>query len=200
MGSKLIYGVGINDMEDQSRTKAYKTWFNMIRRCYDPKWHLKQPTYIGCSVSPVWHTFSNFKGWFDKHCVEGWALDKDMLEPDNKEYSAFKCVFVPQALNNLFSDSYAARKGLLPVGVYKNKQGTKYITNIRLKGKNKYLGSFDTVIEASEAYQQAKKQHVLSECARYRELYSDNAPLMNLIGVIENRYQQQEEQPLKEAA
>ena len=43
----------------------------------------------------------------------------------------------------------------LPTGVYYRKDRKKYQSKIYIKGKTKYLGSFNTPEEASEAYQKA---------------------------------------------
>lgn len=38
------------------------------------------------------------------------------------------------------------------IGVYFHKQSNKWLTRCRLNGKNKYIGRYDTEIEAAEAY------------------------------------------------
>ena len=40
--------------------RAYITWTNMMKRCYDIKTQEKQPTYIGCVTSDEFFCFYNF--------------------------------------------------------------------------------------------------------------------------------------------
>lgn len=50
----------------------------------------------------IGYFFSNFAEWFDKHHVEGWELDKDILVSGNRTYSPETCCFVPHEINVLF--------------------------------------------------------------------------------------------------
>ena len=81
-------------------TKKYTTWQNMFERCYCPKYQEKQPTYIGCSVAKEWHDFQVFGEWYEEHYIEGYHLDKDIIEEGNRVYSPDYCKFVTQADNN----------------------------------------------------------------------------------------------------
>lgn len=82
--------------------QAKKFWCRMIRRCYSDNLHKQHPTYSDCSVCEDWLFFSNFAEWFDKHHVEGWELDKDILVSGNRTYSPETCCFVPHEINVLF--------------------------------------------------------------------------------------------------
>lgn len=44
-------------------------------------------------------------------------------------------------------------------GVYRHKQNRKWCANIRVDGKLKYLGSFDSKLEAAKAYNEAAVKH-----------------------------------------
>lgn len=81
----------------------------MLERCYSAKLQERYPTYIGCTVSEEWSTFSNFKAWMETQDWEGKQLDKDILVEGNKVYSADTCVFVTQTVNLFITDSNAAR-------------------------------------------------------------------------------------------
>ena len=102
-----VYGIGfIGDGEHKPSvkskdTKPYKTWKNMLGRCYSAKCQVKQPTYIGCTVAPIWHNFQNFAQWFDENYIEGYDLDKDIKVEGNKIYSPDKCKFVSHKENNI---------------------------------------------------------------------------------------------------
>jgi len=78
-------------------TKPYQIWIDMIQRCYCPKSHIRFPTYIGCTVSPIWLNFQNFAQWFELNYVEGYELGKG----GNKVYSSNTCLFVSHKENSV---------------------------------------------------------------------------------------------------
>lgn len=157
---KLVCNIGVNDHPTPVKVngkhiKSYDVWNHMLKRCYTANCQQRQPTYTGCSVAKDWHLFSNFERWFTSHYVEGWHLDKDILSPGNKVYSEETCVFVSQALNNLLSDSKAAR-GAHPLGVCFHKGQQKYVARIGEGVGQRHLGSFPTPLAAHQAWQLAK--------------------------------------------
>lgn len=158
-----IYGVGINDLDAISHTKLYRTWKSMFARCYGEMVHDRQPTYIGCSVDARWHKLSNFKKWFDENYVEGYHLDKDLLQKGNKIYSPDTCCFIPQEINKLLTKSDKVRSKYC-IGVYK--QLNRYIARL----DSRCVGSFLTPEEAFQAYKTAKEAYI-KEIAN--EYYSD---------------------------
>lgn len=106
-----VCGVGINDSDyvvqkketikgiDGKRKQRlvwicpyYRAWQSMLVRAYSKSYHKRRPTYIGCSVSEEWKTFSNFKSWMEGQVWEGKQLDKDLLVEGNKVYSEETCV------------------------------------------------------------------------------------------------------------
>lgn len=149
-------------------TQAYNTWNNMLGRCYDPKFHAKRPTYIGCTVHSDWHNFQNFAAWFEKqYRAEGWQLDKDLIVGGNKIYSVDTCVFLPPQLNSLLSDCGATR-GDLPQGVVRNGRG--YQAQLRIDGITHRLGTYVTPEEAFIHYKLAKESNVKRMAEQYRGL------------------------------
>lgn len=155
---KLIYGVGRNDFPtsvwvDGKPIKSYTTWRGMIQRCYSADCQKKHPTYIGCSVAQEWHSFAAFEKWYTENYIEGLHLDKDILVSGNKQYSADLCVFVSQALNGLLTDCARAR-GALPLGVSTNSRGFR--ARIHIDSVLTSLGTYDTPLEAHQAWQLAK--------------------------------------------
>lgn len=177
---RKLYGAGVcdsNSMENGKQTKCYYAWKDMLKRCYDNKYHARYPTYIGCSVDPEWHLFSKFKEFYNINYREGFQLDKDLLVSGNKVYSKETCRFVPSCINSLFLDSGAAR-GEYPVGVnYSNvhNNGRPYRTQLSTDGKQKFLGYFATPEEASNVYNLAKKEYCISIANREYDL--GNIPL-----------------------
>lgn len=187
--SKLIYGVAVNSRgkykttgPDGKRTKSYGTWKQMLGRAYCPKGHARYPTYAGCSVAEEWLEYQNFAEWFEAHeySNRGYQLDKDLLIPGNKIYAPDRCVFVPSQLNNLLLDCGSAR-GQYKQGVYFHKGSNKFRANIRVNGRRKGLGYFDTEIEAYNAYKKAKEEHVKHMANHWQDDIADEVydALMN---------------------
>lgn len=186
--SKLHYGVGFNSggaykaAIDGKITKSYATWRSMIRRCYCPKFHAKQPTYTGCPVADEWRDFQDFAEWFENHEYSnyGYHLDKDLLIPGNKIYAPDRCVFIPAQLNSLLLDRGNAR-GQYPQGVYFHKGNSKFMAQINITGKRKGLGYFDTQQEAYQVYKKAKEAYVKRMANHWRDDIADEVyhALMN---------------------
>ena len=165
---KFIYGIGINDANYQTHQIVngkktmcpfYQKWNSMLKRCYSNKCLAKQPTYVGCSVSKEWLTFSNFKLWMEQQNWKNKHLDKDLLTIGNKIYSAKTCLFVSSTINNLLS-THANARGKFPQGVSFNKSNNKYKAQIRIIGKVIHLGYFITIKEAEIVYIKEKIKYV----------------------------------------
>lgn len=173
---KLVHGVGVNDSsyaiakyetigytggkQKQKRVwmcQYYKTWADMLKRCYSAKFQERNPAYKGCTVSDDWLKFSNFKSWMEKQDWEGKHLDKDLLFEGNKIYSTDTCVFVTQAVNNFTIDSGSARGEWL-IGVYWNKEKGKFQSRCSnpFTKKQEFLGYFTCEQEAHEAWLKRK--------------------------------------------
>ena len=167
-----IYGVGYigkgYGIEDKRR---YSTWIDMLKRCYDPKYQIKYPSYIGCSVCKEWHNYQNFAKWYDENYYkcgnERMCLDKDILIKGNKVYSPETCVFVPTAINNLFVKKQRSR-GDYPIGVRKLKQ--RYSAYLGIKGKTKTIGVYDTVEDAFLSYKSAKELYIRQVADEYKNI------------------------------
>lgn len=135
----------------------YKTWSNMLKRCYSIKTQNNQPTYKGCSVTEEWLTFSNFRSWMEKQNFEGMHLDKDLLIEGNKVYSPETCIFVSGMVNTLTTDCNATRGELL-IGVTWNKLVEKFQAQCcnPFTKKQEHLGLFTCEQEAHEAWLKRK--------------------------------------------
>lgn len=187
----LIQGVGYNNGEypakvDGKNTKIYKLWGNMLRRCYNEKEHLRNPTYIGCTVSENFKSYSYFHGWCEKQVgfgLDGFALDKDLLVKGNKFYSEDTCVFIPQNLNKLLIKRDKTR-GELPIGValksgYKSKPYVTYCCDGL--GKKIHLGYYSVPTEAFLAYKEYKENLIKQLAKEYKGQIDERAyqALMN---------------------
>ena len=170
-GRKLLQGVGVNDANyavtatiNGTRTMCpyYRTWHNMIHRCYNPNYKRANITYEDCTVYEDWHTFSTFSKWMGSQDWEGKVLDKDLLIRSNKMYSPDTCIFLRPALNSSLIEGHKARGNYL-AGVSRYTEGGKYIANLS-RGKsstNSHLGSFPTEIEAHNTWRIAKSKQLL---------------------------------------
>lgn len=171
---RLVFGVGINDADYAVMSKAgraiiwrcpfYQAWYNMLQRCHSEKRHLRNPTYSGCTTSPEWLRFSNFRKWMHSQGWQGNHLDKDLLYPGNKHYSALTCVFISPQLNKFLCDS-AAIRGDWPIGVCWAKREEKFLSRCCDPfdgGKHKFLGYFDCPKLAHHAWRIAKHGHALT--------------------------------------
>lgn len=165
VGNKY-YTTYIDEFGKSKNIKEYRTWHDMIRRCYDEKY--KYHTYINSIVCDEWLLYENFYEWlhsqenFEKWIIlEHSALDKDILTKGNKIYSPYTCCLVPVNVNNLFTKTNL-RRGDLPIGVSYNKgRGKKYIaycsyTYYTCK-KHIHLGCYDTPEEAFCVYKEFKE-------------------------------------------
>ncbi|QXO12766.1 hypothetical protein pEaSNUABM49_00553 [Erwinia phage pEa_SNUABM_49] len=96
----MIYGIATYDsMIPTTKHPLYKTWHNMLKRCYSAKYQEQRPTYKGTTVSDEWLLFSNFEKWCDCKFIVGYVLDKDFIAGDLKIYSPKTCAFIPKELN-----------------------------------------------------------------------------------------------------
>jgi uncharacterized protein YifE (UPF0438 family) len=150
-GAKRKWGDFSKMTEEEKRihTLARDAWHAMKQRVRSFE------QYKDVTICEEWeHNFLNFKEWFVKYYKEGCVIDKDIL--GGKLYSPDTCIFIPKRLNSVMrSKARKDKKSNLPVGVTDNKHG-KYWA----KFKNKYLGTFDTVKEAVEAFQTARLKYM----------------------------------------
>lgn len=174
MSSKLVFGVGFNDRKYPAKvngknTKEYHLWQNLLARCYYPKFQTRQPTYVGCSVSKNFRSYSYFHQWCQSQIgfgKKGFDLDKDLLLRGNKLYSEDTCLFLPRELNSLLLSCKAVR-GNLPLGVTSH-QG-KFLAQCHREAAAYYLGMFDTPEEAHNAYKQAKETFIKSQAEKWKD-------------------------------
>lgn len=149
-----VYGVGFLGRGEfqayslRKKTKAYSAWSHMLERCYDVR-NIGYNRYggDGVIVSREWHNFQDFAAWYSERYLPGMHLDKDILIPGNKTYGPNSCMLVSREINNAFS--YSNHVGVLPAG-------NKFVSTIYRNGKNKHLGTFDSIEEAKHAYWSAK--------------------------------------------
>ena len=169
MKNQLVYGFGVNDLKDGKRKSRehriiYLYWKRMIRRCYSGKELTNKTSYKDVQVCKAWRYFSSFYNWALDKYVEGFHLDKDLLVKGNKVYSPTTCCFLPVEINS-FICLNKKKRGELPIGVVYRKDTKKYIAQIYIDNKNKYIGDFLNIEDAFNAYkiEKEKQAKVLAE-------------------------------------
>lgn len=180
--TRLVQGVGINDRTYPAKiggkhTKEYTMWKSMLERCYSEKVHVKQPSYIGCTVSDSFKNYTYFHDWAHKQVgfdLLDYVLDKDILCIGNKTYSENYCVLVPRKINNLLVSRKASR-GEYPIGVSKN--GNNYIALCGVEGKQICLGTYNTPELAFNAYKAFKEAHIKELAEKYKDTIDPRAYL-----------------------
>ena len=184
-----VYGVGITGTKYQPSingvlTKEYTLWNNMLERCYSDSFKKRRPTYEGCEVSSKFKSYEYFYDWchnqigFDN---EDWHLDKDLLIKGNKVYNENTSVFIPQEINSMLVKS-DKRRGEHLIGVCWHKKGKTFVATVnKNKGKQEYLGLFNTEIEAFNAYKEAKEAFVKEQAEKWKSQIDERAynALMN---------------------
>ncbi|NDO52277.1 hypothetical protein FMM75_23935 [Lachnospiraceae bacterium MD335] len=167
----VMCGVGYRGSENVDCTsESYLKWHDMLVRCYNEKFHERQPQYMGCTVCEEWLNYSNFKVWYDQHKIHGMALDldKDILFKGNKVYSPETCCFVPHAINTLFLNCKKNR-GDLPLGVHFDNDKGKYRAEMSFMGRQIKLGTFDTAEDAFARYKEYKEDFIQDMAEQYRD-------------------------------
>lgn len=161
---KLIYGVGINDVNDVvNGDRCYTTWRGMFQRCYSPKWLKRYPSYANCRVCEEWKLFSQFRKWYNENYEEGYDLDKDLFSGEELIYSPQTCVFLPPEINKLIHRGNYS--GELKLGV--TKEFGKYRAAINTYSRKLHLGLFDSEDEAHKAFVKARRANIKNTADYY---------------------------------
>lgn len=172
----VVYGIGyVGDGPwmtsiNRKTTKTYKTWNDILQRCYAPRHENHKFNWSDVTVHSDWLNFQNFAPWyeeqFNKHGKVNfkWEVDKDLLFPGNRQYGPNVCCLIPQAINGLLNDVKRAR-GNLPLGVTKTRN--QYQARVNVFGKCHELGCYHTIAEAQLAYWSAKFKAIRDTAIQY---------------------------------
>ena len=172
-----VYGIGVLGAKYQAKingviTKEYTLWQNMLERCYSDTYKKKNQTYIDCEVSDKFKSYEYFYEWCCNQIgfgVDGFELDKDLLIKGNKVYNESTCVFLPKEINLLLIKRESLRGEYL-IGVYWHKTNKAFVARVaKNKGKQEYLGSFKTELEAFNAYKEAKEAFVKEQANKWKD-------------------------------
>lgn len=146
-------------------TRSYSMWNALKYRCKVGGQHqLRFPSYIGCKIAGGFEDYQFFVDWHREQVgygIDGYALDKDIIDKQSKIYSPETCALVPRELNSFYTPHTAVRD--LPQGVYYIEQTGKYKAALSIGNKLKYVGTYGTIDAAWEAFKEAKE----AEAARW---------------------------------
>ena len=188
-----VCGVGVLGTKYPSevngvKTKEYDLWQSMLQRCYSDVYKKKRPTYEGCEVSDNFLHYEYFYEWCNKQIGFGndgngnpFQLDKDLLIKGNKVYSEDSCVFIPQGINKVLTKRESMRGEHL-IGVHWHNASRAFKAQVsKSAGKQEYLGSFNTEIEAFNAYKTAKESFIKEQANKWKSQIDERAynALMN---------------------
>ena len=130
--------------------KFYNTWNNMIQRCTSPN-HRKYKDYgaRGITICGEWLDVANFVAWAESTHpnMEGVSLDR--IDND-KGYSPENCRWTNSLTQNINQRRMKNNKSGY-VGVVWYKPRSKWVVQIMVNRKNKYIGTFKTLEEAVQA-------------------------------------------------
>ena len=153
------------------KTREYNLWHNMLARCYSDSSKKKRPTYEGCEVSENFKSFEYFYEWCNEQIGfdnKDWQLDKDLLVKGNKIYSESACIFIPKEINQVLVKRENMR-GKYPIGVYWSNTNKAFVARVNMnKGKQEFLGYFNTELEAFNAYKQAKESFIKEQANKWK--------------------------------
>ena len=167
--------IGVGKYNAKEHRRIWDTWHDMLKRCYDPYYINKTPSYIDCYVEKHLHNFQNFAKWYEENYYEAFEermhLDKDILCKGNKIYSTETCIFVPQRINVLFTKSNKMR-GEYPIGINYYKKYNCLVTRCNTLEKRIHLGYFslDEPFKAFTTYKNFKENYIKKVADEYKEL------------------------------
>lgn len=181
-----VFGIGYlgigkyHTRANNKPTYCYICWKHMMERAYDPKYHIKFPTYTNVTICNDWHNFQNFAEWFEINYIEGYHLDKDLLQTDitNKIYSPNTCVFIPDFLNYFIKSNLLASNTSGYTGVTYDKPSKKWMVTIYDYNRkvNKNLGRYKNIEDAIIVYK--KERSKIAEIVKNKiidlKLYSND--------------------------
>ena len=151
-------------------TRSNSIWQNMHQRIRNGK-SGKQPTYANVTIAEEWSVFEGFTDWVitqPQFYQKDWQFDSDLLSQGTKIYSPSTSTFLPAEINGFLKEP-SSKKRILPTGVYQN--GRRF--QAQMDGI--HIGMFDTPVEASDAYIQAKHEKAVALAKKWSGLISPEA-------------------------
>ena len=131
-----------------SHNQFYKTWKNMMGRCYNLKnKHYQSYGGRGISVCTDWQDLANFVSWAEETYIEGMTMDRinndGNYEPTNIRWADKTTQQLNQRIQKNNTSGF--------VGINWHKGNNKWVAKIKVNKIVIHLGYFNSVQEAVEA-------------------------------------------------
>ena len=177
-----VHGVGVigdsySCWDGSKIRKEYDLWSSMLARCYSPKAHKARETYIGCTVSENFKSYTYFYEWCNRQVgfnEDTFELDKDLLAIDSKSYGEDTCVFLPKEINTAIIKQNKKR-GDFPIGVTYHKNTGNFVAQLSTSTGRKHVGAFNNVIDAFAAYRKAKETYLVELAEKWKGSIDERA-------------------------
>lgn len=174
--------IGSSSINSKS-TNEYRSWINMLSRCYDPNYigtKAGQMCYSGVQVEDSWLNFQVFAAWYRKElaAVElkspetKFVLDKDLLSLDVKIYSPETCCLIPEQLNIALVDRFILNKTRKISTIRKSKNGT-YSIGVYLNKNFTTFSGYKTEKECFDLYLSIKEKELNSLIEKYKSALNE---------------------------
>lgn len=131
-----------------NNTKIYLVWKSMKNRCHNSNnKDYKNYGARGITLCEEWFNFDNFYNWIQiSNYEEGLQIDR---KNNDLGYYPNNCHFVTHCENQLNKRIIGEIK---IKGVHKHRKLNKYIASKWINGKTHYIGTYNSIEEASIAY------------------------------------------------
>ncbi len=142
--------VGKNMTHGFSYHKFYQTWYNMVKRCSNPKSKdYKDYGARGITVYKEWQDVTNFVAWCESTHpnIEGYTLDR--IDND-KGYSPENCRWVDKSTQGI-NQRIRRTNTSGYVGIIWSEAKLKWVSSITTEKKRIWLGGYKTKEEAALA-------------------------------------------------
>jgi hypothetical protein len=135
-----------------SHSKIYSAWSNMKDRCINKKCKVyNRYGGRGIKVCDGWN--NSFKSFYDWSMANGYddSLSIDRICNDGN-YEPSNCRWTTNDIQHQNTRKIMSTNTSGYRGVFFHKTNKKYLASIGVNGKKKYLGYFDSPIEAAKVY------------------------------------------------
>lgn len=153
--------------------RAYIKWANILSRCY-----IRRPItapWEDVEVCDEWLNYQNFARWYEgnfKYYMDGWEIDKDLIDKNSKIYSPDTCVFLPKEINGALISNV---RGSTYTGATFRPLTNNWVAAVWHEDGFKTSNVFNTEQEALDFQKSSKEFKVRKLADKWKDLLSDKA-------------------------